>query len=35
MEIKKFSQDNDLLNALNLVDYNDKFQVLYFEQTYF
>jgi uncharacterized pyridoxamine 5'-phosphate oxidase family protein len=42
MEIKKFSQDretqkqavieySDLLNALNLVDYNDKFQILYFE----
>ena len=26
---------SDLLNALVLVDYNDKFQVLYFEQTYF
>lgn len=26
---------SDLLNALILVDYNDKFQVLYFEQTYF
>lgn len=26
---------SDLLNALLLVDYNDKFQVLYFEQTYF
>jgi ferritin len=26
---------SDLLNALNLVDYNDKFQILYFEQTYF
>jgi ferritin len=25
---------NDLLNALELVDKNDKFQVLYFEQTY-
>jgi hypothetical protein len=23
------------LNALLLVDYNDKFQILYFEQTYF
>jgi ferritin len=26
---------SDLLNALMLVDHNDKFQVLYFEQTYF
>jgi len=26
---------SDLLNALVLVDHNDKFQVLYFEQTYF
>ena len=26
---------SDLLNALNLVDSNDKFQILYFEQTYF
>ena len=26
---------NDLINASNLVDKNDKFQVLYFEQTYF
>ena len=26
---------NDLINGLNLVDTNDKFQVLYFEQTYF
>jgi ferritin len=26
---------SDLLNALLLVDYNDKFQILYFEQTYF
>lgn len=26
---------SDLLNALELVDYNDKFQLLYFEQTYF
>ena len=26
---------SDLLNALMLVDYKDKFQVLYFEQTYF
>jgi hypothetical protein len=26
---------SDLLNALVLVDYNDKFQILYFEQTYF
>lgn len=26
---------SDLLNALVLVDFNDKFQVLYFEQTYF
>ena len=35
-EIQKESvvEDNDLLNALELVDKNDKFQVLYFEQTY-
>lgn len=26
---------NDLINGLSLVDSNDKFQVLYFEQTYF
>lgn len=26
---------NDLINAINLVDHTDKFQVLYFEQTYF
>ena len=26
---------NDLINAINLIDKNDKFQVLYFEQTYF
>jgi|694.fasta_scaffold00102_181 ferritin len=26
---------NDLINAGNLIDKNDKFQVLYFEQTYF
>jgi ferritin len=26
---------NDLINGLNLVDKNDKFQMLYFEQTYF
>jgi len=26
---------NDLINALDLIDRNDKFQVLYFEQTYF
>jgi ferritin len=26
---------NDLINASNLVDKTDKFQVLYFEQTYF
>ena len=26
---------NDLINALQLVDKTDKFQVLYFEQTYF
>jgi ferritin len=26
---------NDLINATNLVDKTDKFQVLYFEQTYF
>jgi hypothetical protein len=26
---------NDLINGYNLVDKNDKFQVLYFEQTYF
>ena len=26
---------NDLINASNLIDKKDKFQVLYFEQTYF
>ena len=26
---------SDLLNAVKLVDFNDKFQILYFEQTYF
>jgi len=26
---------NDLINALDLIDKNDKFQILYFEQTYF
>lgn len=26
---------NDLINGANLVDKNDKFQILYFEQTYF
>jgi hypothetical protein len=26
---------NDLINATNLVNKKDKFQVLYFEQTYF
>jgi ferritin len=25
---------NDLINALDLIDKNDKFQILYFEQTY-
>ena len=39
-EYRKIQKDavveySDLLNALQLVDYNDKFQVLYFEQTYF
>jgi hypothetical protein len=26
---------NDLINGANLVDKTDKFQILYFEQTYF
>lgn len=26
---------SDILNVLNLIDYNDKFQLLYFEQQYF
>jgi ferritin len=26
---------NDLINALDLIDKTDKFQILYFEQTYF
>ena len=26
---------SDLLNALQLIDHNDGFQILYFEQTYF
>ena len=36
-EIQKNSvvEYNDLINASNLVDKEDKFQVLYFEQTYF
>jgi len=29
------SEYADLLNGLMLVNYEDKFQVLYFEQTYF
>jgi ferritin len=39
-EYRKIQKDavveySDLLNALQLIDYNDKFQILYFEQTYF
>lgn len=39
-QFRKIQQDsvvefNDLINASNLVDKSDKFQVLYFEQTYF
>ena len=36
-EIQKTSvvEYNDLVNASNLIDKTDKFQVLYFEQTYF
>ena len=36
-EIQKNSviEYNDLINASNLVDKEDKFQILYFEQTYF
>ena len=39
-QFRKIQQDsvvefNDLINASNLVDKTDKFQVLYFEQTYF
>ena len=36
-EIQKDSvvEFNDLINAANLVDKNDKFQILYFENTYF
>jgi hypothetical protein len=36
-EIQKGSvvEYNDLVNASNLVNKGDKFQVLYFEQTYF
>ena len=26
---------NDLINGYELIDKNDKFQILYFEQTYF
>jgi hypothetical protein len=33
MEIKKFGSDR--LTSTKPTDYNDKFQVLYFEQTYF
>lgn len=29
------SEYSDFLNALNLIDHTDKYQVLYFEQTYF
>ena len=29
------SEYSDFLNALNLINHTDKFQVLYFEQTYF
>ena len=37
---RKFQKDavveyNDLINAIDLIDKTDKFQVLYFEQTYF
>lgn len=39
-QFRKIQQDsvvefNDLINASNLVDKSDKFQILYFEQTYF
>jgi ferritin len=39
-EYRKIQKDavveySDLLNALQLVDHQDKFQILYFEQTYF
>jgi ferritin len=39
-EYRKIQKDavveySDLLNALQLIDSNDKFQILYFEQTYF
>ena len=39
-EYRKIQKDavieySDLLNALQLIDHNDKFQILYFEQTYF
>ena len=36
-EIQKGSvvEYNDLVNASNLINKEDKFQVLYFEQTYF
>lgn len=39
-EYRKIQKDavveySDLLNALQLVDHNDKFQILYFEQTHF
>ena len=37
---RKFQKDavveyNDLINAIDLIDKTDKFQILYFEQTYF
>jgi ferritin len=31
----EISEYSDFVNALNLIDHNDKFQVLYFEQNYF
>ena len=39
-KLRKIQKDavveyNDLINASNLINKNDKFQVLYFEQTYF
>jgi len=34
-QVSAVTEYSDLLNALNLIDYNDKFQILYFEQTYF
>lgn len=35
IQTESVAEFSDLLNALELIDCNDKFQILYFEQTYF